>query len=602
MRRIAACLLLLTFPSFLLAQTGMVTGRIKTPAKIGTDYSLPNPTLAPTAAASATSGNFLNSRSYRVYIGWVNLAGYTNLSPASTPDFTPPTTLKRILVTRSETAPAGATAWVVWWSQSTESHAVKHTCGSGGLDGQKVATNVFTYDCQGVLTGDVQHNGTNQTGLKALTTFNVVGNGIIGMGSIGSTIGSVLENVHSLDMTGATLKYDGATVGQALRVVSICTSGCQYTDLNAACAAETSTAANPILYQVGPGTFTGIISCSGEDHAAFNGAGVGVTTLTNPTGGCSSGTLNLGTSTNVTVSNMTIFGHRSVHWDGAGTGGGQSLFSNVDFITNGSTAGCVDCYVYTNLAAGSVVRVENFHCTSNEDGITLGDGGANTDVFLKNGTLRCFDPTIAVKLIRFNSTPCRMAMQNVLIDCEVSPSVAQNSFGVSYEGTGSGGCSSGGYAVIQGTTIRMKHNGTTAGSGVSAIYVASGVTGLSRMEIVSGNIGVQAAHATNTSASGLTIDASGVTAPVVGTRSRVSGGSGNTDYAAASGSSISLVGSDYLSAADNGRQWSSLRQTPIDTAPATCNRGDTYMDVSGAYCVCTSVDTWSNTVAVGSCV
>lgn len=40
---------------------------------------------------------------------------------------------------------------------------------------------------------------------------------------------------------------------------------------------------------------------------------------------------------------------------------------------------------------------------------------------------------------------------------------------------------------------------------------------------------------------------------------------------------------------------------PQATAPATCSQGDLYFDTSGAYCACTSTNTWTNTSGVGTC-
>jgi len=41
--------------------------------------------------------------------------------------------------------------------------------------------------------------------------------------------------------------------------------------------------------------------------------------------------------------------------------------------------------------------------------------------------------------------------------------------------------------------------------------------------------------------------------------------------------------------------------TPLASAPASCGQGDTYTDTSGAFCACTSPNTWTNTTGVGSC-
>lgn len=45
-----------------------------------------------------------------------------------------------------------------------------------------------------------------------------------------------------------------------------------------------------------------------------------------------------------------------------------------------------------------------------------------------------------------------------------------------------------------------------------------------------------------------------------------------------------------------------LHFVPLASAPASCTIGDFYVDTSGAYCACTSTNTWSNmTTLVGSC-
>lgn len=49
------------------------------------------------------------------------------------------------------------------------------------------------------------------------------------------------------------------------------------------------------------------------------------------------------------------------------------------------------------------------------------------------------------------------------------------------------------------------------------------------------------------------------------------------------------------------RNTNTIRLNPIATAPATCEQGEIYMDTSGAFCVCTSANAWTNTTGVGTC-
>lgn len=66
------------------------------------------------------------------------------------------------------------------------------------------------------------------------------------------------------------------------------------------------------------------------------------------------------------------------------------------------------------------------------------------------------------------------------------------------------------------------------------------------------------------------------------------------------------VGTETLRTTSTGaRVTDVLGITPRATAPATCTIGDSYVDTSGAYCDCTSTNTWTNryaAVPIGSCV
>ncbi len=590
------------------------SGGVKTPLKIGTDYTLANPAVAPTGATSATSGTCTTGANspYRFYTAWANLSGITNLSPAS--GDVAGTFLKGVRVTRSETVPSGATAWLVYWSGSLDAHAVKKLCLSGTADSLLVASGTSIYDCSCSSAGTA-HGGTNQTGLKAKASIEVAADNVIGFGSVGTTIGSVTENVRRIRATGVNLEYSsdsGATYGVLgsdviQRQVTVCAAGCDYTTLNAACATETSTAANPIEYRIGPGSYTGQVSCSGEDRAAFVGSGPGVTTLiaTGVTG--NDGTFKPGTSTNFTVSDMTISGHRAVHWDGASVGGGRVLFTNVEFVTEGIGAGFEDGFFADNLVAGTELRIEDYRLLTNEDGITIDDGGGNIDLLLKSGTHRCISsPTIGMRSIRFNSTPCRFAAQNLLIDCEMSPAGGLSMTGFEWNGGATGGCSANAYGVIQGTTVRLKHNGTTGGSSVIGVDVSAAASTLTDLRIMGSDI-TATAVSVNTNVLGVQTATTTTQTSVVGSRVRASGGTSNQDFkSTAAGGQMTMVGTDYVAADDTGRHRSTLKQTCITTAPATCTQGESYFDCQGStMCLCTTTNVWTDLItgaSPGGCV
>lgn len=56
-------------------------------------------------------------------------------------------------------------------------------------------------------------------------------------------------------------------------------------------------------------------------------------------------------------------------------------------------------------------------------------------------------------------------------------------------------------------------------------------------------------------------------------------------------------GTDILNVYNGG----TIRLEPMATAPESCAQGEIYMDTSGAYCVCTSTNNWTNTTGIGAC-
>lgn len=589
---------LVLFPGGLFAQ-GTVVGRIKTPAKIGTDYTLTNPTTAPTAAISAAGGSCNTTQTWRFYTAWANLAGVTALSPASA-DHTGQS-LRRADVTRTQTVPAGALGWIVYYSGSADGHAAKKTCLSGSLDSVLVASGTSLYACSCSSSGTV-HPGTNQTGFKAKIDVDIV-NGTIRSGTVGSSIGSALEGVHSLDLTGATLKYDGATVGQAVRVVTIATSGGNYSDLNAACAAETSTAALPIIYSVGPGSYTGQVSCSGEDHASFIGAGAGVTTLTS-TG--NSGTFLLGSSTNIEVAGMTIHGTQSIRWLAAGTGGGLMWIHDNEFSNPVDPSNPEDCTFIDAPGAGSRLIWANNVCRMSVDGLTVSQDAGNVESYVYNNTMLPLATSAgSMRPFRFNSDPCFAFFNNNTINITQSKTAPFAINGYYFNGEVTGDCAGTSRVFINGATSFIRNTSSNQANSSANFLWAEAAAGVDEYYLSGVTALTQASDVDDTTVQGVVINSTAASVMnVVGGFYRSTGGLSNRDFFSNDAAAqINLVGVDYLSAnTGSAREHASMRQTIISTAPSTCNIGDTYMDSSGAFCVCTSTNTWSNTVSVGSCV
>lgn len=587
--------------SWIFSKVQTFNGGVATPAKIGTDYTLTNPTTAPTAAISAAGGSCNTTQTWRFYTAWANLAGVTALSPASA-DHTGQS-LRRADVTRTQTVPAGALGWIVYYSGSADGHAAKKTCLSGSLDSVLVASGTSLYACSCSSSGTV-HPGTNQTGFKAKIDLDIV-NGTIRSGSVGSTIGSALEGVHSLDLTGATLKYDGATVGQAVRVVTIATSGGNYSDLNAACAAETSTAALPIIYSVGPGSYTGQVSCSGEDHATFRGAGAGVTILLALNVNGADGTFKPGTSTNYVFEGFTVHGHRSFYADMAGVGGGQIVIRHNEF-TNEQTDSDEDSVFMDNPVANSRLFIEYNRSLAAVDGFTFGAGLGNMEVYSRGNTmLNAATNTGSSRPFRFASDPCLFVSSGDTINFVQGLATPYAINGYYFTGEQSGDCSGTSRVFINGATSFIRNTSSNQANSSANFLWAEAAAGVDEYYLSGVTALTQASDVDDTTVQGVVINSTAASVMnVVGGFYRSTGGLSNRDFFSNDAAAqINLVGVDYLSAnTGSAREHASMRQTIISTAPSTCNIGDTYMDSSGAFCVCTSTNTWSNTVSVGGCV
>lgn len=305
-----------------------------------------------------------------------------------------------------------------------------------------------------------------------------------------------------------TAGYDRPTV----KTVEICQSGCKYTTLNAACVANTSTAATPIQYYVHAGTYAAANTmCNGEDHASFVGDGIGVTILqgfastfgsNNTSSDCSAnpqackGALNLFDSTNYSIRNMSLKGTRGLFASTpSGVGGGDVWIDNVEFVTtapatqadgtpDGTFHGDEDCFLLRDVQDSTVIRVTNSRCSTNSDGFTYGQHGSTnvgTMVLAANNT---FDSpsgnTVTICGWNLSSIPGLFSASGEKMVLSGSRTGGGGVIGYRFVGSGTGG----GVAIINGASISVTNTaGLGAGGAAYGIAVESGATELTALDV-----------------------------------------------------------------------------------------------------------------------
>lgn len=196
-----------------------------------------------------------------------------------------------------------------------------------------------------------------------------------------------------LDVAGTTFQdgTSGAVAAVSPRVVHICddlaagAGGCEYTNLNDACTNETSTASAPIVFWLHAGVYTArVTTCTGQDHAAIVGDGIYATEIdveNITTAG--QGALDLGTSTNMTVSDMTIEGTVGIMADGTE---GDLFFSRLKFKTD-NVAAVAHCVRVTGATTATRVFYDDIVCETHEEGFTIGVNGGNYEVYERNAVI-----------------------------------------------------------------------------------------------------------------------------------------------------------------------------------------------------------------------
>lgn len=580
------------------------SGGVAPPLKIGQDYTLANPTLAPTTATSGTFGSCSNSSTYRFYLAWANLSGITNLSPASA-DTVPNPTSKRITVTRSETIPNAATGWLVYWSSQVDGHTAKKRCISGSADSLLQSPATTSFDCS-CISGTA-HDGTNQTGYRSAIDLNGLGQNIIGLGNTGATIGSITDGTRRLDLSGAFPRWSsdsGVTFGSLLiastKIITVGIDGSQYTTLGAACAANTSTAANPIIFSVGPGVYTTQVDCGGQDHAAFVGAGQGATMITVAgLTGIPGAVFRPSTSTNWYLSNMTLTGHSGIYISAASTGGGGIAIRNVEIVTQ-SVDGLEDCIFGQNFVAGTSIRIEGNSCVQTSDGFTFNDNSSNIRVYGKGNTFTRNSNPRSGNAWTFHATPCFFSSVGDVFDLSSTGSVPYFTSAYQFFGDVSGSCSSGARAYISSPTARVENLSTGQGGAAAAfLIVDSSTTALPEIHIDNADVEVTCADATLCVTNGVLVNNTTTNVNVLGGRYRTSGGVVNTDFSVAGtglGSKILTTGADFQTNDNDGDVQGQDRTFSGNlNVGGPCLAGVWAMDTGGAtneLCWCRAANTW----------
>jgi hypothetical protein len=163
------------------------------------DFSIMDPTTAPTDAAGATTGGFCSTNeTYRTYVAWCNESGCTAVSPASL-DYHPASGTTNLITLTRGTIPTGATAWAMYYSKASESHTKIRNCSSFNAYLGTVAASSTTGDCKCLSLGG-QQQSANQTGLMQVNKLDP--NGTIKVSSKDGTVQSKLTAEKAiLDLT-----------------------------------------------------------------------------------------------------------------------------------------------------------------------------------------------------------------------------------------------------------------------------------------------------------------------------------------------------------------------------------------------------------------
>jgi Pectinesterase len=334
------------------------------------------------------------------------------------------------------------------------------------------------------------------------------------------------------------------------KTIDVCLSetggGCEYSTLNAACAAVTATATHPVTFHVHAGVYAATNTmCSGQDHVSFIGDGMGATILqasNNSFGSdfthqdCTSfpqackGAINLGTSTNIEIAGMTLKGTRGIFHAGNNVGGGYIYIHDTEFIDT-TVVGDEDCIQWDGLVNGSILNIRNNRCVSSADGYTMLDVQGDATQYHSSGNLIMSNtanfPVRAVGIL-MAGIPCVFESNGDQIRYigKQPDNSASAVYGFDFDQPRTAGktCSSNAIANITAPTIYVESTATSGGPQARGIDVSSLATNLATVNIVGASVQAVSHDVAVGIAYGINNANSATTINVVGGRYRSSGG------------------------------------------------------------------------------
>lgn len=379
------------------------------------------------------------------------------------------------------------------------------------------------------------------------------------------------------------------------KIVNICDSGCEYTDLGTACASETSTATNPIVYYIHAGKYTTAAgySCSGEDYATIKGDGIGSTiiTVTNDTF-TDYGAIMPGTSSNMTIKDMSLNGHRGVWIDGQGANLGKMRFENLDILASG-VSGNEDCIFVAGLGSGSSLYYVNNVCAEGADGFTIGDGQTGvgcattgTAIYSSGNQFRYNTPTVGIiamgwsvrcPVCSFQSTGDTVRMVGD------GPNSGHAIYGFSFDESAIGGCSAAYRNDIVAPNIYVKNTASNGQTGEAQGIRINMTSATGTTTITGGNVYAETTDATTGTAYALRAVGAGVSVVnVVGGKYQQVGGTQLFDLSDNNNGDVRVT---------PGTQYSTQANITVSSLPSLAVTGSTTFTGSNAGPVYSDADT-----------